>query len=80
MMEDTYVCFHHGGYDYAIEEYKVLRILAHTSLWDLPVHQDRIKGMMLVEDRLVAVIDIEQLLFQTPCSHTAYDIIIEIKG
>lgn len=60
MLKDTYLWFQCGLHYYAIEENKIDKILMATPFFELPVKDELIKGVLLVEEKIVAIIDIEE--------------------
>lgn len=59
MEESAYLCFQRGKHHYAIPNQSIIRILKKTELLPLPFANDIYQGVLLVDDRLVAVVDIE---------------------
>lgn len=58
MEESAYLCFQRGKHHYAISNHKIIRILKKTKLLPLPFANEVYQGVLLVDDRLVAVVDI----------------------
>lgn len=78
-MKETYLHFQQGEHHYAMENNNILRILPATDLWELPIKEPFIKGIVLVDEHLTAIIDTEEILFQQPTNSTAYYIIVEAQ-
>lgn len=74
MAKCTYLCFHQGTYHFAIENSEVLRILPVQSLSVPPLPIPAVNGLMVLDDTLVAVIDIVQAMFQNDQAETHYHI------
>lgn len=63
MAQSSYLCFYKGKHCYAIENSDILRILPAQPLYQLPLSLPAVKGMMLLDDTLAAVVDITQAVF-----------------
>ena len=74
MLNETYLCFQRRESYYAIDESKVIRILFSKNIYELPVKEDAIKGVVILDDQLVGIVDIES------SDHEKYYIVIDIEG
>lgn len=74
MLEDTYLWFQCGLNHYIIEESKIDKILVATPFFELPAKDELIKGVLFFEEKIVAIIDIEET------KDARYYIILNING
>lgn len=79
-MNKNYLCFSTGDHYYAIENNRVIKILPKTKLYQLPLKENAVKGILFVDQHFVAVIDIEKLCLKNCLCKEKYYIIIEING
>lgn len=77
---DTYLCFSQGIHTYAIENHKVVRIVAKVPLSKLPTQRKGFRGLLLSDEKLIAVIDVEEFQFHKGCNTEKYYIIINFHG
>lgn len=79
-MDNNYLCFSTGEHYFVIENDKVIKILPQTKLYQLPLKERKIKGFLLVDQHLMALIDIEKFWPDDYSCKEEYYIVIEIDG
>lgn len=60
MMDETYLYFRCGQVYYAVDYYRVLKILPAQDLYQLPIAEPYIKGVLKIEEKILAVFDLQQ--------------------
>lgn len=74
MLDEIYLCFQRGKYYYAIEDSMVFRILPAIKPYQLPIKETSIKGIVLVEENVTAIVDIENT------DESTYYIILKVNN
>lgn len=62
-MDTAYLCFRIHEHRYAIENQSILRILSSIKLFPLPLEETGIKGLVMLEDQLIGILDLEEWLW-----------------
>lgn len=58
MLNETYLCFQRGQEYYAIDENKIVKILFSEDIFELPIKEESVKGLVVVDDKLVGIVEI----------------------
>lgn len=76
-MDTAYLCFRIHEHRYAIENRSILRLLSNIALFPLPIDEKGIRGLTMMEDQLIAILDLEEWLWGKQSEHAPLTIFLE---
>lgn len=59
MIDETYFCFLQGNYYYAVDSYLIFQIIKATEINQLPIKEEWIKGVILVDEKIAVIMEID---------------------
>lgn len=77
-MDTAYLCFRIREHRYAIENQAIIRIMPSTTLYPLPIEERGIKGLVMLDDQLVGILDLEEWLWNHKT--TSYPLMIFVEA
>lgn len=60
MIDETYFCFQHGNCIYAVDSYLIAKIMRATNIYQLPIKEEQIKGVTVVDDKIAVIMEIDE--------------------
>lgn len=74
MLNETYLCFQRGQKYYALDANKIVKIVCAKDIFELPAKEEFVKGIIVINDKLVGIVDIEE------SDTERYYIVMDIEG